>query len=590
MGHYLLSIVLLSLCTFTAQALNLDERGILAAFYQGSQGDSWIDHTNWNTDEPICSWFGVKCATGLSNTSGVLALELSGNNVARQVSESLYQMPFLEKVDLRHNPVQDAGFAGMQQAAIDGSLSPLEALDFGYCLLSDVKGIEHAPATLTDIKLTKNQIAAGFPTELLQLTNLQKLYLNFNDMQGSLPTAIGNLIYLKELYLFSNKLTGPLPTEIGRLDKVQFFTLGDNLFEGSIPETVNNMLNIQIFSLHANDKGAGRLTGRVPSFSNAGYLEKLYLADNALTGPLPDDFLQHNSNIDEIVSVNLKNNMITGTLPADMDRFENLDLDLVGNMLDGPLPLSFCDKGRWMSGLVEQYGCAAILCPAGTSNSQGLQMSDEDPCAPCESIPSEFLGATQCGPPPPPPEMGILAELYLALQGSQWEEKEGWDSLDSRIKNGDVSGADLTGLDPCGFHGVICSNDAQVEILALSNNGLRGKIPSSVFLLPALEVLDMSYNYVDMDEESGGFEALKDAKKLLRLKLSHTNIASLDGIGQGTTLDEIFLDGSDFESSLPMELFDLTNLKILHLEASFLTGALPVDISRLTSLTRYVFV
>jgi Leucine-rich repeat (LRR) protein len=564
------------------------EKEILENFFVETNGDQWIVKTNWATEEEICSWFGVTCGFPLSNSSGVISLDLKGNNVAREVPELLYQMPFLEKIDLRHNPIEHGGFTGMARAVQDSLLSPLKSIDFGYCLLTNVNGLEDAPETLEDLRLTKNQISAGFPSEILSLTNLQKLYLNFNDMEGSLPTEIGNLKLLKELYLFSNKITGNLPTEIGLLDKMEFFTLGDNLFQGSIPSEVNNMLNLQIFSVHASDEGAGRLTGKLPSFSNAGYLQKISLTNNELTGSIPDDFLLHNSNTDEIVSINLRNNKISGTIPESMTRFENLDLDLVGNEIEGPLPGSFCDKGRWMSGLVEQYGCNAILCPPGFYNNDGMQAEDQHPCAECVEFPSPYFGATQCGSPPTPPELKILAELYLTLQGSQWEQNDGWNQFDVLIQNSEIDKADLSELVPCAFFGVICSNAGQVEILTLVNNGLRGKIPPSIFKLPGLVSLDMSYNYVDVDDESGGFAALKEAAKLARLKLSHTNIASLEGIGQAVTLEELHLDGSDFESSLPSELFDLTNLRVLHLDASFLTGALPPDIKRLSGLTRYV--
>jgi Leucine-rich repeat (LRR) protein len=571
-----------------ATATAFEEKDILENFFIASEGEQWIVKTNWATEEPICSWFGVTCGFNLSNASGVIALELPANNVAREVNELVYQLPFLETLNLRHNPIANPGFTGMGRAAQDSLRSPIKSIDFGYCLLTNVDGLQDAPETLEDLQLTKNQITAGFPSEILSLTNLQKLYLNFNDMEGSLPSEIGKLKLLKELYLFSNKMTGTLPSEIGSLDKMEFFTLGDNEFHGSIPQEVNSMLNLQIFSLHASEEGGGKLTGKLPSFANAGYLEKIYLSNNALTGEIPDDFLLHNSNTGEIVSINLKNNQISGTIPDSLGRFDNLDLDLVGNKIEGPLPDSFCYKGRWMSGLVEQYACNAILCPEGSYNDHGQQVEDQHPCTECEAFPSPYLGATRCGSPPAPPELKILAELYLTLQGSQWEQNDGWNQFDTLIQNSDIDSADFSELVLCSFYGVMCSNAGEVEILTLGNNGLRGKIPASVFQLPGLVDLDMSYNYVDVDDDSGGFASLKDATKLARLKLSHTNIASLEGIGQAVTLEELHLDGSDFEASLPSELFDLTNLRVLHLDASFLTGPLPSDIKRLSSLTRYV--
>jgi Leucine-rich repeat (LRR) protein len=409
--------------------------------------------------------------------------------------------------------------------------------------------------------------------------------VNYNELTGPLPSAIGNLNNLKQLYGFENHLTGTLPTELGLLDKMEILIIGDNQFHGPIPLAVNNMLNLQIFSLHPGDKNAGKLTGPIPSFAFAPYLRKLYLGDNALTGSLPDDFLLHNQ-VTSTISVNLEHNLVTGTVPQSLQRFESLNLELVGNQIE-ELSDSFCSMRRWMSGLVEEYGCAAILCPRGFYNSLGQQTSDHDPCLLCSSEISPYMGATECGEAPPMAEPRILVELYIALEGSQWERNDGWSIIDDLLEQSNIDSMDMSQLNYCVFYGVICNNKGQIEFLTLSNNGLQGTIPSSVFELPGLVTLDVSYNYVDIDVEKGGFKALKSATKLTRLKFSNTNLASLDGIGQGVALTELFLGGSDFESTIPTELFDLTNLNVLHLGASFLKGPLPAGIKALSNLKRY---
>lgn len=627
------SLAFSSLSLPTVHATTLTEREILDAFYADTAGAQWISRDQWATAAPICSWYGVTCDNPNAD-KGVISLQLPDNNVARTIPQQLYQMPNLRILNLKGNPIQEASFDGLGLVSEDikdrGTPSPLEVVDFTECLLTGAEGIRFAAPTLNELRLTKNQIAY-FPSDIYALTNLQKLYINYNPMKGILSTEIGNLRNLQELYAYSNQLTGKLPTEIGLLDKATVFTLADNRLTGSIPTEVNNMLNLEVFSLHggtteedldgppiplANRTG---MTGPIPSFALAPRLSKLFLADNAFSGALPDDFLAHNQLADEFVLVNLRNNKLTGGIPAVMRRFNSLHIDLVGNALTVDIPDYMCTRSQWMNGLVASYGCDAILCHAGSYNVRGQQTSEDTACLPCPTAAPGSptvafkLGATSCPTSPSSPgqiEVGggtsmdggglpsvdparVLMNLYLQTDGPRWEQNSEWDILDMFLSTSiDLSQVPLDDVDYCRFYGVFCDNHRNVQILSLSNNRLRGTIPSDLFRLPRLLSVDLSFNRIDLDfsipaAQGGGLAVLQHAPDLERLKLSHTSVTRVDGIGRGAqSLTGLYLDGTDLEESLPDEIYALTNLETLHLEAAYITGGLSSSIGLLSNLKR----
>lgn len=627
------------------------EREILNQLFADTAGPQWLSRNGWATADPICSWYGVTCDDDNTADQGVISLELPSNNVARKLTPHLYQLPLLRFLDLSDNPIQDASLEGL--GLVDegdtsdlGTPSPLIMVDLSQCLLTHVSGIRLAAETLVELRLTKNQLAF-FPSDIYQLTNLQKLYVNYNPMRGIISGQIGQLRALQEFYAYSNQLTGSLPTEIGLLDKVRVFTMANNRLTGTIPTEVNNMLNLQVFSLHggtADDEEGGigsmesshadhvGLTGSIPSFAAAPRLSKLFLADNSFTGSLPEDFLAHNQLTEDYVLVNLRNNKLTGGIPPVLRRFSTLNLDLVGNTLTGNIPDYLCTRSQWMNGLVASYGCDAILCHAGSYNDRGQQTSDETPCLPCPGASSGppgssgppvqsgsespyLLGATSCPNSNPGPggpvEVGggtatdsgglptvdparVLMNLYLQTDGSRWEQKSGWEIFDSFTSSSvDLNQIPLDHVDQavyCHFHGLICDSRGNLVNMMLSNNRLRGTIPPDVFRLPGLRSIDLSFNRIDLDfskpvSAGGGLAILEHAPELQHLKLSQTSITRVDGISRGAdSLTRLFLDGTDLEQAIPSDIYALTNLNNLHLSAAYLTGKMSTEIGLLTGL------
>lgn len=67
---------------------------------------------------------------------------------------------------------------------------------------------------LTFIDLTRNKLSGTIPSNLLQLPNLEFVYLGHNGISGSLPdfcSSIKNSTVLQDVFLNNNQLTGEFP-------------------------------------------------------------------------------------------------------------------------------------------------------------------------------------------------------------------------------------------------------------------------------------------------------------------------------------------------------------------------------------------
>ena len=127
----------------------------------------------------------------------------------------------------------------------------------------------------------------------------------------------------------------------------------------------------------------------------------------------------------ETVTIGPENNQITVTIPVTLLKFDSLVLTIMGNSIEAFDSRIFRsnDVKAWMNGLVEQFGCDAILCPVGFWTGTGRQEKEMAPCKECTD-PSKFMGATTCVSVDTTPndldQLEILAKFYLMLEGPKW--------------------------------------------------------------------------------------------------------------------------------------------------------------------------
>lgn len=236
------------------------------------------------------------------------------------------------------------------------------------------------------------------------LTSLQRLVITGNAFYGPIPSTLGNCIQLFQLDLSMNFFTGPLPSSLGNLLSLSFLSVAYNALSGPIPVSFNNLKNLTYLYLDEN-----RLSGTIPSLTGMSSLTLFDASSNNFTGTLPHvpeslsllalrknqlmghlppslknltllqvldlrennlfgtigSFLYtlpslqqvnlsynsfsamepHNGAPSEVLSMDLSNNAIEGTLPESLARMEKLTvLTLRSNMFTGPIPYVYALK------------------------------------------------------------------------------------------------------------------------------------------------------------------------------------------------------------------------------------------------------
>ncbi len=184
------------------------DRDALMALYNATDGPNWRNNTNWGTDEPISTWYGVSVN---SDDGRVRRLELSVNELAGSLPPELGNLSRVTSLNFRRNE------------RLTGRI-PRELGNLAF---------------LRSLNLAFGGLTGPIPAELGNLGNLQELDISLNGdgMTGPLPRELGSLSNLRSLKLSNNNLTGVVPPEWGYLADLTRLDLSSNSLVGQLPRT-----------------------------------------------------------------------------------------------------------------------------------------------------------------------------------------------------------------------------------------------------------------------------------------------------------------------------------------------------------------
>ena len=252
-----------------AQKSSEEDRKVLVAIYNSTNGPSWTNSLNWLSDAPLGEWYGV-----VINAHGnVVELNLGGNNLSGPIPSGLTQLNSLKRLLLDHN-----------------------------------------------------DLSGTIPSELGNLSSLERLEINYTPVTGPIPPELGNLFNLTRLALGSTShadggLSGEIPPQLGRLFNLQQLWLGGNDLSGEIPFELSQLANLNQLVLWGN-----RLTGEIPSWlGELSNLSRLELYENRLTGSIPPELGGL-----RLSSLRLSGNQLTGCVPRELRDVRNHDFDGLG--------------------------------------------------------------------------------------------------------------------------------------------------------------------------------------------------------------------------------------------------------------------
>ena len=551
-----------------------EEINALQDLFDSTHGNSWTRSDGWKTTSNYCEWFGITC-----NSSGrVIKIDLSDNNLSGTPSSSIFELTSLRELDLGQNQISFS-FEGIESA------TSMIKLVLSSTNLDSVAGLESA-RSLVELELDDNDIGGSLPTEFFALTGLQRLSLNYNNIEGTIPADISSLRSLTELSLFHNRLTGQLPAAIGTLGNLRVLALSENNFEGTIPPDYNELVNLEVLAIQreggtdgslgnigvnqgaSEDEGAG-LSGSLPAFDKLPKLRQLFLGVNSLSGPIPDNFLGGITDENAEVVVDLTSNRLDGGLPGSLARFEKMTLYVAGNRLTEAIPSGICRQSGWMNGQVGTLGCNAILCPINQAGQFGRRTDSSD-CAPCGTGESTlFLGSFGCKSSHTTSlEFDILQDFYIKTNGDFWRRNDYWLDPDVSV---------------CSWYGITCDADTGTSVVSIGlvQNGLTGRVPSSVFELANLRELNLAENAADVS-----FVGIRNSQNLQYLSVDSMSLTSLNGLGEAPNLRQLHAASNNL-SKFPAEVLPLTTIEVLVLSFNDFGENLPAEASQWANLRSF---
>jgi Divergent InlB B-repeat domain/IPTL-CTERM motif len=168
----------LTMCSVSHAAISDTERAVLQALFNSTNGNGWIDKTNWNgAPGTECTWFGVGCN---ADESHVIIINLNSNNLSGFLPATLNQLTALV-----------AFVAAVNQ--LTGSIPSLTGL-----------------TALQDVLVADNQLTGAIPS-LAGLTALSSFDASNNQLTGSVP-PITDLSAMAFFNVSFNQLTGAIPS------------------------------------------------------------------------------------------------------------------------------------------------------------------------------------------------------------------------------------------------------------------------------------------------------------------------------------------------------------------------------------------
>ncbi|KAL6336596.1 hypothetical protein AAG906_025601 [Vitis piasezkii] len=424
-------------------------------------------------------------------------------------------------------------------------------------------------SNLTQLKLSYCGLNGTFPEKIFQVPTLQILDLSNNRLlEGSLPEFPQNRS-LDSLVLSDTKFSGKVPDSIGNLKRLTRIELARCNFRGSIPNSMANLTQLVYMDLSGN-----AFSGPVPSFSLSKNLTRIDLSHNHLAGQI---LSSHWYGLENLVTLDLRNNSLNGSLPMHLQVFSVLDtLDLSSNNLEGPIPVSVFDLKRLnildlssnkFNGTVELSSFQKLGNLTNLSlsyNNLSINASVGNPTLPLLSN-LTTLKLASC-------KLTTLPDL----------------STQSKLTHLDLSDNQIRGTYPIGFGrlnnitGIIprsICNAYDLRVLDFSDNTLSGKIPSCLIENGNLAVLNLRRN-----KFSGAipWEFPDLNGNLLRGKIP-------ESLGNCKALEILNLGNNQIDDIFPCWLKNISSLRVLVLRANKFHGTIGCPKSNSTWATLQIF-
>ena len=251
------------------------DRLALMSLYNATDGPSWINNTNWGSNEPLNTWYGV----AVNSNGCVHSINLPNKGLNGSLPEEIGNLSSMVVLNLSNNQLT---------GSIPNSIGNISNLAYLYLYGNNLTGsIPNSIGELSNLlvlQINHNQLSGSIPSEIGNLSSILHLILN-NNLFTDIPSSIGNLSILEKLHLQGNQLNSGIPDSLGNLSSLKELLLNNNLLTGSMPSTLGDLSSLTHMKLQYN-----QLTGSIPSnFSNLNNASSLDFRYNNLSGCFPSE-------------------------------------------------------------------------------------------------------------------------------------------------------------------------------------------------------------------------------------------------------------------------------------------------------------
>nr|GLL22406.1 probable LRR receptor-like serine/threonine-protein kinase At3g47570 [Ipomoea trifida] len=311
-----------------------------------------------------------KIPDSLGKLRKVISLNFGFNNISGTIPNSIFNLSSLVSLYLVNNSLQ-----GHIPSNIGSNLSNLKVINIGRNKLEgklpasisnctqllvfeadandftggvpDFGGLKNLTALfiagnrlgneLSRIDLQACNLGGQLPKYIGNFSKLEVFAIGMNVISGEIPKEIGNLLDLQILMLGQNQLSSAIPDSIGKLQHLYRVELDNNRLSGEIPSSLGNISNLGRLSLQKNN-----LQGAIPASLGKCKLSLIHLYSNNISGNMPKELFSPTA---VLITIDLSDNLITGSVPTEVGNLKNLDqLLLSSNRLSGEIPLGL-NKG-----------------------------------------------------------------------------------------------------------------------------------------------------------------------------------------------------------------------------------------------------
>lgn len=341
------------------------------------------------------------------------------------------------------------------------NLTQLERLELQWNNISGPVPSLNGLSSLQVIMLSENQFTS-IPSDFFTgLSSLQAVEIDNNPFSTwAIPESIRNASALQNFSANSANISGPIPDFFGSdvFPGLTILHLAFNELEGGLPASFSGS---QIQSLWLNgQKSEGKLTGTIDVIENMTLLKDIWLHSNGFSGPLPDF-----SGLKDLQVLSIRDNSFTGPVPMSLTNLMSLSVvNLTNNLFQGPMPV---------------FKSSVSVDMTKDSNSFCLPSPGD-----CDSRVNTLLQIVK--------SMGYPQRFAESWKGN--DPCADWVGI--TCTQGNIT---VVNFQKMGLTGTISPEFASLKSLqrlVLSDNNLTGSIPQELTTLPVLKQLDVSNNHL----------------------------------------------------------------------------------------------